>query len=52
MDFDNGDLVYLDALMTAKIKVKFGGMCNANIDGSARRNIATLSTLFFFISAE
>lgn len=43
---------HLNTLMTAEIKVKFGGMRNANVDSCARGYIARLATLFLLVGAE
>lgn len=43
---------YLNTLMTAKIKVKFGGVCDSDIDCRASGNISRLATLLLLIRTE
>lgn len=42
----------LDALMAAQIEIKFGGMCDAHIDGGACGNIARFAALLLLLRAE
>lgn len=43
---------YLNALVAAKVEIKLSGVCDADIDGGAGRNVSALATLLFLVSAE
>lgn len=45
-------IIYLDALVTAEVKVEFRRVSYAYVDSCTRRNISTFPTLFFFIRAK